>query len=365
METEEEVEEEVEEELTEIPEDYAEFTKYRDGQDGLPDAQEASTADEEATPSSESADEAGQTAAKSEIAEEAQQDKDSEGTPEKPADDERETRMSRRMRKLSGTIAALEARIGELSKEPDADEETTGEVASPPEEVVKPAEPLVRPMLKDFEDTEELSAWDQYEAAMEEYHEKKTTRALGAAIDAHKADLAEQARQLELKHAKETADREWSKAASRYPDFNEVLKPEVQISQAMEAVMRMDPETGTDLAYYLGQHPEESERIAKSTLATNEREWGLALARAGMELGKIRPTLKPPSAGKGPVAVPPKAAAATPATQKKVSTASKPPTTIRGGVATPKFDTKDEDTASDFKKWNAQREKELAANGKR
>jgi hypothetical protein len=356
------------EQVIEIPEDFREYTKFRDAETN-PQTEKAPAASEEAKPPSESAEEAGQTAAESETEGKAQQaEEEDEQIPVKPADDERDTRMSRRMRKLSGTIAALEARIAELSPEPDAESEVAEEVASSPEKAAPAAETLTRPMLKDFEDNEATgeSAFDLYEQAKDAYYKAEQAKALTAALDAQKADLAKQASDLEAKRAKETADREWSKAASRYPDFNEVLKPEVQISQAMEAVMRMDPEAGTDLAYYMGQHPEESKKIAESTLATNDREWGIALARAGMELGKIKATLKLPASKAGPVAVPPKTPAAAIPAIKKVTTASKPPTQIRGGVAAPKFDLMDENDAADTGKWMKARNRQIAeSTGKR
>jgi hypothetical protein len=127
----------------------------------------------------------------------------------------------------------------------------------------------------------------------------------------------------------------------------------------MEAVMRMDPEAGTELAYYCGQHPEESERIARLTLAANERQWGTALARAGLELGKIRPTLKAPGAAiTSKPTVTPKTPVAIPQT-KKVTSASKPPTQIRGGTAAPAVDVLNDADAADYGKWEKARDSQL------
>lgn len=70
-----------------------------------------------------------------------------------------------------------------------------------------------------------------------------------------------------------------------------MARDEVQISSAMEAVMRMDPAAGTALAYYLGQHPEKSLAIANETLAASAEQWASALARAGMRLGEIKAKL--------------------------------------------------------------------------
>jgi hypothetical protein len=335
-----------------IPEDYAAFTKFRDASEA---SKQTPAADEEETPPSESVKaekaDAGQTAEESEPKEETQQEeKEDDDEPQEP---EKGTRLSRRMRKLTGTIAELQSRLDGLEKEPETEAEVAEEVASSTETVEdEPAEKLVRPMLKDYEDTETQSAWDQYEVAMEAYNDAKTERQVERRLA---SALAKQASDLELKHAKATADAAWNQAASRFPDYNEVVREEVKISVAMEAVMRMDPENGTALAYYMGQHPEESERIARATLANNEQQWGTALARAGVELGKIQAKLTPP--GKpGPKAAP--VAIAKPAT-KTVSTASKPPTQIRGGVAAPAVDVLNADDASNYAKWVKAREAQL------
>ncbi|MGD0012904.1 MAG: tripartite tricarboxylate transporter substrate-binding protein, partial [Bryobacteraceae bacterium] len=44
---------------------------------------------------------------------------------------------------------------------------------------------------------------------------------------------------------------------------------------------------------------------------------------------------------------------------KQVSSASKPPTTLRSSGATPAFDVHDEASASDYKKWQRAREAQL------
>ena len=336
---------EQEDQATEIPEDYAAFTKFRDNENEAPAVGDKEKLPSESTDAEEA--EVGQTALDPDSDEEEQQEEELD----EPQEGKKGTRLSRRMRTMTGTIAELRARLDGLEKEPEADEEVAEEVASSTETIEDTAaQKLVRPRLADFEDTDDASAWDQYEIKMEEYNDAKTAKQLETA-------LAKQANDLEIKHARASANEAWNKAASRFPDYNEIVREEVKISAAMEAVMRMDPESGTALAYYMGQHPEESERIAKATLAANEQQWGTALARAGMELGTIRAKLTAP--GK---ATPPKsgttAASAKPPT-KTLTTASKPPTQIRGGVATPKFDVTDEDDAADYAKWNKAREAQL------
>ena len=339
------------EQFVEIPEDYRAFTEFRDTGE-LPAPKDAPAEGEETTPPSEPDEESGQTAEGSDPEEEAEQEsEESQETDPKTEDKEPAAktgnRLNRRMRELTGEIKALKSQLGELTNQPE-DEEETAEVVSAPEPAAV-AEKAARPMLKDFEDTDDKSAWDQYEEALAEYNRAETAATVAAA-------LKDQRDKLELEHAKASAQAEWNRAASRFPDFNEVVRAEVKISSAMESVMRMDPEAGTALAYYLGQHPEESERIAKATLANSESQWTSALARAGMELGAIRAKLSTP----GPKAVPNAKTTPAPTPQpKKVTGASKPPTQIRGGVVPPRTDVMSDDDAGNYKKWRAARDAQL------
>ena len=329
------------EQEVQIPEDYKAFVAFRESGE-LPSTEEAPAVGEEAELPSESADEADQTAEESDPADETEQEEEDQEEDENKGKQAKGGKgLARRMRQLTGEIAALKSQLAGQAQ-PEPDDEEAEEVASSTEPVAEQGEPLVRPMLKDFEDTDEESAWDQYEKAVDAYHEAKLNHA-----------LAKKEAETELKFQTQAATEAWNKAASRWPDYNEVVRDEVQISPAMEAVMRMDPEAGTALAYYMGQHPEESLRIAQLTLATNEKQWTTALARAGMELGAIRSKLAAPKpAGTKP------ASTAQPAT-KAVTSASRPPTTIRGGAVPPKADVMSDDTAKDYAKWKKAREAQL------
>lgn len=343
-------------------EDYAAFSKSRDAAPSPTEDEETPAAgDKKPTSESDDADEAetGQTAEESETEEEEQQEEDEDkDLQEKPGKGKRG--IDRRFGKLTREIAALKSQLAESGEKPaEDDEEAAEEAASSTEKATEAtAEKLVRPMLKDFEDTDKESAWDQYEKAMEVYNDLKLERKLTAA-------LTEQKEKLDLEHAKVFAEAEWTKASQRFPDYNDVVvNDKVQISAAMESIMRMNPEKGTALAYYMGQHPEESLRIAKLTLATNEQEWTDARIRAGIELGEIYAKLPVPGAKKDQAKAddktPPKSpTAAQPPTTKKVTSASKPPTVIRGGTAPPQTDVMSEDDAGDYKKWNRAREAQL------
>lgn len=353
-------------------EDYEAFSKSRDSEPSEPTEEEEKTpAAGDKKPTSESDDaeeaEAGQTAEESETEDEEQQEEDEDKDlqdKDKPGKGKRG--IDRRFGKLTGKIAALESRLAELGEKPtESGEEAEEEVASSTEKATEdPAEKLARPKLRDFEETETESAWDQYEKAIEAYEAKLEQKH----ADKIAAALTEQKEKLELEHGKALADAAWSKAASRFPDYNEVvLNDKVQISQAMESVMRMDADSGTALAYWLGKHPEESLRIAKSTLAgtaqrePTQAEWAEARVRASFELGQIRAQLNEQGKAKEPAKeTPPKSpTAASPPTTKKITSASKPPTVIRGGTAPPQTDVLDEDGAADYNKWLPARERDL------
>jgi len=83
------------------------------------------------------------------------------------------------------------------------------------------------------------------------------------------------------------AQRAWNLAAARFPDFNRRLRAEVQISHAIESVLRSEPIRGTAVAVYLGSHPAESKALAIRTLAGNDAEWILALAEAEAAVTEI------------------------------------------------------------------------------
>jgi hypothetical protein len=349
----------------EIPEDYESFVAFRETGEVPAKAEEqeeeAPAAGARVTPPSESSEEEeeireGQSATESEPGGEAEQEEVQAAQEQEP---EKDKRLARRMRKLTGTIAELQSRLDALTRGEEG-EEATEEAASSTETVDEEADkPLARPMLRDFEDTDEKSAWDQYEEALDAYNQALTERKVAAA-------LAKQKQALEEEHARTSAQAEWNRAAARFADYNEVVaNPAVKISAAMESVMRMDPEAGTEIAYYLGQHPEESEKIARSTLATNEREWGVALARAGMLLGEIRTRIAPPAKGaaadKG--AAKPGAAAPKPAPKpqpkQQPSRASRPPAHLGGRPLAPQADPMSDQDANDYAKWVKAREAQL------
>lgn len=377
--------------VEEVPEeDYEAFEARMNANEGVAgEAPEftAPAAGDTKTPSSEPVDapegaDAGQIAEDSEATDDSEQEAEEAADPaEDPAEaadpGEKDTRLARRMRKLTGTIAELQTRLDDLQKGA-TDEEIPEEVASPPAVAAKGAQALKRPVLSDFEDTDTETAFDQYEAAKEVYQDAKTAALVAAAKEEDKAERTKERQEAALRESKAASDAAWSQAASRFPDFNEVLaKPEVVVSAPMMAVLRMDPAKGTELTYYLGQHPEECKAISDATVVIvppsfgkegdpafereGQRLWALAMAETGIRLGEIRaklhaapatpakpPVTTPAKPGTATASVPGKPAPATPAPPrpqtKQVSSAHPPPRQVRTSGVAPAFDASSPDT---------------------
>jgi hypothetical protein len=358
------------------PEDYSAWNAWRDaggGKTGSDEAEEVETpAVSDQTPPSEPPEEEttqeGQTATESETGEEEEQVED-EDPEEEPAPSKPAKGVEKRFRKLTGEIKALKSQLAEL-QQPDVDDEAEAEVVSATDAATETEAEAEAPKLSDFEDTEEQSQWDQYEAATRAFNKAEIARAIAT-------DRAEQTKKLQaeldakvMQQAKAESDAAWSKASARYPDYDEVVKNDaIQVSPAIISVCRanMEPELGTDIAYYFGQHPEEAARITKLTMANNEKEWQDARVRAALELAKIATKIAAEKAVPATPKAAPKAAPATPppTITKKLTSAPKPPTTLRGTAPPAKFDLMDDASAADTSKWMAEREKDLAARGKR
>ncbi|HZT29714.1 MAG TPA: hypothetical protein VFA33_07525 [Bryobacteraceae bacterium] len=146
-----------------------------------------------------------------------------------------------KQREAERKAAELEAELAKLrGTDPAAQAETTEPAA--PESAATPAKPKV----EDFETYEEFT-----EALAEWKAEQKITAKL-AEIEQNKQTQARQ----------EAWGRQLDDARTRYQDYDQVVgNDDIQITEYMQAVI-LESEVGADVCYYLGQHPEEAERIA-------------------------------------------------------------------------------------------------------
>lgn len=225
--------------------DTMEHTDYRAFREGRQTVVEAKPAVVE-TPSADSADEAEPTtAADSETASEEQD----------PQEDKKKKKggFQKRIDKLTARTAELEKQLADKSAVKPAEQQQTAASQN-----ASPETPTGKPELKDFstyeEYVEKLADWryDQREAQREQAQKA--------------AKAADQAKEAGKQWQERLTD-----ARTRYEDFDSVALAEVPISQAVHQVI-VSAENGPDLAYYLGQHPEERELInamtpVKATLA--------------------------------------------------------------------------------------------------
>lgn len=134
--------------------------------------------------------------------------------------------------------------------------------------------PTKEPVPGDYQDYEE------YLMARAEYR-------VGQRIQQERRE-AEQARaQEQLQESRKAFDGRMNTARDRYADYDEVVAPvlsdrDFPISEAMaEAIMSSDK--GADLAYWLGSHRDEAQKLSR-----------LSPVAAARELGRIEATLQSP-----------------------------------------------------------------------
>lgn len=196
---------------------------------------------------------------------------------------------------LKKRFSALTSEIRELRAQLDAGKPAGGAaatepgVATPPKEQ-KPAE-TGKPVAANFD------SYEQYVEALTDWKLEQRD-ALRKQTEAQTSQQATVKAQVEA-------------ARARHADYDQVVTDKVPVSAAMAEVM-VASEQGAEIAYYLGQNPQEAARIAK-----------LTPAQAGAALAKIEAQLeKPAAAGASAETAKPKAPA---------SKAPAPPKVITGG----------------------------------
>lgn len=353
----------------EPPEDMEQYNAWREAGGGTQATDEpaepaATSAEDENQPSEpveEEVSQESQTATESETAEVTEQEEEEEVDPEEPAAVAKPQKgLSKRMRELTGEIKSLKAELAELHQ-PEVDDDGAAEVVSATEPEAE-AE-AIAPKLSDYEDTEELSQWDQYEAASRAFNKAEMAKEIAKA-------LANQTQQTELRLAKAQADATWAKASERYSDYNEIVKDDgsTRVSPAMISVVKteLDAESGTDVAYYLATHKEEATKLADSTMANNLEEWNAARVRVAVKFGEIRAKIAAEKAVKGaPKPAAPKVPPVLKTNPKTVTTAPKPPTQVGRTAPTVKSDILTNPGDDDFNLWEKARNAELAKTGRR
>src|SRR5579863_7366919 len=162
---------------------------------------------------------------------------------------------------------------------------------------MKPADPTA-PVTKPVEDPEptppEFTDPEQYQRDMAVYTQQLAERSAKRALAAAEADRTRARIEAENEATKQAHAATWATrrtaAMEKYPDYVEVAEsPKVPISAAA-ALTITSLEHGGEVAYYLGQHLEEAQRIFK-----------LPPVLQAVELGKLElkvTTPKPPAVSK-------------------------------------------------------------------
>lgn len=158
-------------------------------------------------------------------------------------------------------------------------------------EVVKPAETQTdpRPTRDQFDDPE------SYDDALTTWATREGERRAGEKIAAEQAAAEAKTREAEVAAQNARAQERiaelnanWIEkttvAAQKYPDFKEVAEGNHTVSNDM-ALAILHANNGADVAYYLGQNPEESARIAT-----------LPPVAQGLQIGMIASRLATPAA---------------------------------------------------------------------
>src|SRR3990167_85397 len=200
--------------------------------------------------------------------------------PEEPAEEETtgkdpektsQRRFERRIDRAHRARAEAQARAEQLERE--LQELKTKQTPAP----------SGAPRMEDFTDVQEYAkAFAQFEKdnAIKDYEKKQR----------------DQATQVAQQKITQEWDAKVSKALSEYDDFEEIvgdLKPTTPWALAI-----MEAENGEKIAYYLGKHPKEAQRIIALSPLSQVRDIG----KLEMKLSTVTEAPKPPSKAPPPIA---------------------------------------------------------------
>lgn len=224
--------------------------------------------------------------------------------------------FQRKIDKLTDRNYALQAELDRSKKALEV--KVAAAPVAPVAPEVPPAE-VKKPILSDF------GSFEEFTEAMVEYRANQIVEKRFAEQEAEANQLLAAHRQAreEQQQAETTVMRNqaWRKqvevSRQQHPDFDEIVfESDAQLTEAMEHAIFSSPQ-GSELAYYLGQHPEEIERIAQ-----------LSPLNTIMELGAIVKGLVPKgtSNGKGSAA-----AATAPAAENVPAKPGEPASPVKPG----------------------------------
>ncbi|MGI9485403.1 MAG: hypothetical protein ACR2RF_05885 [Geminicoccaceae bacterium] len=213
----------------------------------------------------------------------------SEEEAEEEVEEEAEPKPKRRRNRtarLAAKLTQAEQQIAELRQQ-------VQQIPQPPVEEEAP------PKVEDFQKYEDyLTAHAGYVARVEV---AKQTVALNRKV-------AEATQVVQQQQSQKTWEGKETKASEKYADYAEVVHdPDLQISTDMANAL-MEMPNGTDVAYHLGSHPDESARIAQLTPTGQLIELGRISAEVRRPKPKTTaapPPVKTVKAGSAPAGLTP------------------------------------------------------------
>jgi len=177
-------------------------------------------------------------------------------TPPEPKKDGISERFSKMAEQRKQAEARADKLAGELETAISAIKDLTGKVS--PE--AKPAADDQRPKRDAFDNPE------AYDSALIEWSGRQAVRVAQAEMERKQAEADKKSAEDKQRAEREELQKTWvdrvAKVKEKHPDFDEVIaREDVVLTPAMsEAMIRSD--SGAEIGYYFGQHPEEAARIA-------------------------------------------------------------------------------------------------------
>lgn len=183
------------------------------------------------------------------------------------------TKARNRQREAEAAKVAAETAAKTAQEAAEALQKELAELRAAKVEVPKPAEPVVeaapdpKPTRETFDDP------DAYDTALTEWGVREGERKAAAklaeektAAEAEAARVAAEALRTEQEAQVAKLNADWqtkrTQAVEKYPDYAAVVEAEgLKISDPMAAAIML-AENGTDIAYHLGQNPDDAARIA-------------------------------------------------------------------------------------------------------
>lgn len=198
--------------------------------------------------------------------------------PETAQDSEPETEQERRGRGgFTKKIDKLTARNYQL-------QETNAQLQARLEAIerrLEGKEAPAKPTLSEKPTPDKFQTYEEYVEALADW---KSEQRVAKALEEREQATSKQAEEARTKETFDTYNKRVSEARGKYEDFDEVVgRDDISIPQSVQlAIVEMD--NGPEVAYYLGQHPEEAEKLLE-----------LSPIKAVMAVGRIAATLNPSS----------------------------------------------------------------------